>query len=84
MNRGWTRSGMLVSPSTCGFTLWRFSFLFFDVELLFLYPWAVAAYSELGIPVELRDTVFGVMVVFMATLALAWVYALRKGVFRWR
>ena len=39
---------------------------------------------EMGIPLELRDTVFGVMLVFMATLALAWVYAWRKGVFRWR
>jgi len=59
-------------------------FLVFDVELLFLYPWAVSAYSDNGVPAELRDTVFGVMLVFMATLALAWVYAWRKGVFRWR
>ncbi|MFN9976305.1 MAG: NADH-quinone oxidoreductase subunit A [Phycisphaerae bacterium] len=51
---------------------------------MFLYPWAVSAYSELGIDPALRDTVFGVMLVFMATLALAWVYAWRKGVFRWR
>lgn len=71
-------------PFDVRFYLVAILFLVFDVELLFLYPWAVAAYSELGIPVELRDTVFGVMVVFMATLALAWVYALRKGVFRWR
>ena len=66
------------------FHLVAITFLVFDVELLFLYPWAVSAYSELGIPPELRDTVFGVMLVFMATLALAWVYAWRKGVFRWR
>ena len=59
-------------------------FLVFDVELLFLYPWAVAAYSENGIPVELRGTVFAVMLVFMATLVIAYVYAWRKGVFRWR
>ncbi len=59
-------------------------FLVFDVELLFLYPWAVSAYSEAGIPVELRDTVFVLMLVFMATLAIAYVYAWRKGVFRWR
>jgi NADH-quinone oxidoreductase subunit A len=59
-------------------------FLVFDVELLFLYPWAVAAYSEGGIPVELRGTVFAVMLVFMATLVIAYVYAWRKGVFRWR
>jgi len=59
-------------------------FLVFDVELLFLYPWAVAAYNDAGIPAELRGTVFAVMLVFMATLVIAYVYAWRKGVFRWR
>jgi NADH-quinone oxidoreductase subunit A len=68
-------------------------FLVFDVELLFLYPWAVSAYahkvpgepaSSAGIPPELSGTVFGVMLVFMATLVIAYVYAWRKGVFRWR
>ena len=37
-----------------------------------------------GIPLELRGTVFGVMLVFIATLAIAYVYAWRKGVFKWR
>ena len=59
-------------------------FLVFDVELLFLYPWAVAAYSDGGIPVELRGVVFGIMLSFMATLVIAYIYAWRKGVFRWR
>ena len=59
-------------------------FLVFDVELLFLYPWAVAAYSKGGIPVELRGTVFCVMLSFIATLVIAYIYAWRKGVFRWR
>jgi NADH:ubiquinone oxidoreductase subunit 3 (subunit A) len=62
-------------------------FLVFDVELLFLYPWAVLAYAEGGDPVW--KTAFGVVVfveilVFLATLAIAYVYAWRKGVFRWR
>jgi NADH-quinone oxidoreductase subunit A len=59
-------------------------FLVFDVELLFLYPWAVSAYSPDGIPEGLGDTVYGVMLVFMFTLAVAYVYAWRKGVFKWR
>jgi NADH-quinone oxidoreductase subunit A len=59
-------------------------FLVFDVELLFLYPWAVTAYTSTGIPQELRGTVFAVMLVFMATLVVAYIYAWRKGVFRWR
>jgi NADH-quinone oxidoreductase subunit A len=59
-------------------------FLVFDVELLFLYPWAVAAYASDGLPQELRGTVFVVMLSFMATLVIAYIYAWRKGVFRWR
>lgn len=60
-------------------------FLVFDVELLFLYPWAVSAYeAEGGVPWDWRNPVFVTMLVFMATLAIAYVYAWRKGVFRWR
>ena len=73
-------------PFDVKFYLVAILFLVFDVELLFLYPWAVSAYvpSGAGIPRELRGTVFAVMMVFMATLAIAYIYAWRKGVFRWR
>jgi NADH-quinone oxidoreductase subunit A len=60
-------------------------FLVFDVELLFLYPWAVVAYNEsTGFPVELRGVMFIEVLLFLATLVLAYVYAWRKGVFQWR
>jgi NADH-quinone oxidoreductase subunit A len=69
-------------------------FLVFDVELLFLYPWAVIAYREPlpGVPIgdqpilakTLRGLVFWEILFFLATLALAYIYAWRKGVFRWR
>ncbi|MDX1966285.1 MAG: NADH-quinone oxidoreductase subunit A [Planctomycetaceae bacterium] len=72
-------------PFDVKFYLVAILFLVFDVELLFLYPWAVSAYMDRGgVPEELRSSVFGVMLVFMATLAIAYVYAWRKGVFRWR
>jgi NADH-quinone oxidoreductase subunit A len=73
-------------PFDIKFYLVAILFLVFDVELLFLYPWAVSAYVPAGngIPVELRGTVFAVMMVFMATLGIAYIYAWRKGVFRWR
>ena len=72
-------------PFNVRFYLVAILFLVFDVELLFLYPWAVTAYvGEKGIPEELGNTVFGVMLVFMSTLVIAYVYAWRKGVFRWR
>lgn len=60
-------------------------FLVFDVELLFLYPWAVCAYREEGLlPGELRWIVFVEVLIFLATLVVAYVYAWRKGVFQWR
>ena len=66
------------------FYLVAIAFLVFDVELLFLYPWAASAYVDAGIPAELRDTVFVLMISFISTLVIAYIYAWRKGVFRWR
>lgn len=72
-------------PFSVRFYVVAILFLIFDVELLFLYPWAVSAYVDSGgVPEDLRRTVFVVMSVFMTTLAVAYVYAWRKGVFKWR
>src|SRR3990172_6869487 len=71
-------------PFDVKFYLVAILFLVFDVELLFLYPWATSAYVDSSIPTELRNLVFSVMLVFMGTLVIAYVYAWRKGVFRWR
>lgn len=66
-------------------------FLVFDVELLFLYPWATAAYppgtavrTASFLPEGLSNPVFVVMLVFNVTLILAYLYAWKKGVFTWR
>lgn len=66
-------------------------FLLFDVELLFLYPWAVAAWNESGLnpPNATTETVSpGIVLlevlVFVGLLGLAYAYAWRKGVFRWK
>jgi NADH-quinone oxidoreductase subunit A len=59
-------------------------FLVFDVELLFLYPWA-AAYSEGTITsAAFRLVVFIEVLLFLASVVVAYLYAWRKGVFRWR
>lgn len=71
-------------PFDVKFYLVAILFIVFDVELLLLYPWAVSAYSAGGVPEALRDGVFAVMMVFLFTLAIAYVYAWKKGVFRWR
>jgi NADH:ubiquinone oxidoreductase subunit 3 (subunit A) len=62
-------------------------FLVFDVELLFLYPWAVIAYREDGGQtwrLTFGRIVFIEMMIFIGTLAVAYLYAWRKGVFKWR
>jgi NADH-quinone oxidoreductase subunit A len=63
-------------------------FIVFDVELLFLYPWAVSAYETRGgeaiIPRAFSEPIFWEMLVFISTLLIAFLYAWRRGVFRWR
>ncbi|MBU6295913.1 MAG: NADH-quinone oxidoreductase subunit A [Planctomycetes bacterium] len=60
-------------------------FLVFDVELLFLYPWAVASFGEYPVVSPSMQTVlFWEGMIFLGTLLLAWIVAWRKGVFRWR
>jgi NADH-quinone oxidoreductase subunit A len=72
-------------PFDVKFSLIAILFLIFDVELLFLFPWAVSAYeAKDGVPLEMRTSVFWVMVVFVLTLLIPYVYAWRKGVFQWR
>lgn len=73
------------------FYLVAIAFLVFDVELLFLYPWAVASRNPQGIDAAVasgwvsgRGLVFGEVLVFLAFLAAGFVYAWRKGVFQWR
>jgi NADH-quinone oxidoreductase subunit A len=67
------------------FYLIAIMFLVFDVELLFLYPWAVIAYSEsLGLPPEFSGPVFWSVLIFLGLLVIAYLYDWRKGVFRWR
>jgi NADH:ubiquinone oxidoreductase subunit 3 (subunit A) len=59
-------------------------FLVFDVELLFLYPWAAAYQAGDPLPNEFRTIVFWEVLAFLATVVVAYVYAWRKGVFQWR
>jgi NADH-quinone oxidoreductase subunit A len=51
-------------------------FLLFDIEIAFLYPWAMA-FRELG-PVAYFQIVF-----FFALLVTGYIYVWRKGVFDW-
>lgn len=66
------------------FYLVAIMFLVFDVELLFLFPWAVIAYQDGGLPAALKGPVFWSVLVFLVLLLVAYLYDWRKGVFRWR
>jgi NADH-quinone oxidoreductase subunit A len=69
------------------FYLVAIMFLVFDVELLFLYPWAVVAYApgtDGGYPAVLKGPVFWSVLIFIGLLLIAYIYDWRKGVFKWR
>ena len=60
------------------------TFLLFDVEIVFLYPWAVTFPSLAGEEGGTLAPLFlGRMLFFVLTTLIAFVYAWRKGVFRY-
>ena len=63
------------------FYILAMTFLVFDVEIIFLYPWAVT-YTKLE-PGSAESALFlGRILFFIATSIVAYVYAWKKGVFR--
>jgi len=66
------------------FYLVAIMFLVFDVELLFIYPWAVVAYAGDGYPGVLKGPVFWCVLTFIGLLFVAYLYDWKKGVFKWR
>ena len=73
------------------FHLVAIAFLIFDVELLIIYPWAVASKNPEGIDKAVeagmvigRGTVFGGVIFFLLLVVAGLVYEWRKGVLKWR
>lgn len=58
-------------------------FLVFDVEIVFFYPFATIFAPAMRTNPELGTTMLISMMVFVAILLLAYVYAWGKGVFKW-
>lgn len=58
------------------------TFLVFDVEIVFLYPWAIT-FPSLSQDSELAPLFLGRMLFFVFTSVIAFAYAWRKGVFRY-
>ncbi len=64
------------------FYILAMTFLVFDVEIIFLYPWAVT-YTKME-PMSAEAALYlGRIAFFVGTSIIAYVYAWRKGVFRW-
>ncbi len=63
------------------FYIFAIMFLIFDVEAVFLFPWAVVFMKQnaLGNPVP-----FYAMMLFLGVLFFALIYAWRKGVLEWQ
>lgn len=57
------------------------TFLLFDVEVIFLYPWAIG-YSNIDPDSPYNGVFFGRVLFFMLTTVVAYVYGFRKGIFR--
>jgi NADH-quinone oxidoreductase subunit A len=63
-------------PFPVRYYIFAMLFVIFDIEVIFLYPWAVV-YGQIGL--------FGLveMLVFIALFLVAYVYAWRKGALEW-
>jgi len=64
------------------FYILAMTFLVFDVEIIFLYPWAVT-FTKLTPRSPEAGLFLGRIVFFIGTSVIAYIYAWRKGVFRW-
>jgi NADH-quinone oxidoreductase subunit A len=89
-------NGVDISPYECGarpfqaverhrfsikFYLVAMLFILFDIEVVFLYPWAVVYREMLA---HHANLIFGAMLSFLGVLFVGYLYALRKGAFVWK
>src|ERR1043166_767197 len=56
-------------------------FILFDIEVVFLYPWAVVYRDMLQ---DHANLIFGAMVSFLGILFVGYLYALKKGALDWK
>jgi NADH-quinone oxidoreductase subunit A len=58
-------------------------FILFDIELIFLIPWAVVFRSFATAGSDLRLLIYVEMMLFVVLLLVGYVYILKKGLFEW-
>lgn len=64
-----------------GYYIYMLIFVIFDVEVLFIFPWALALRHLKGAGLAAFAIVD--MIIFVSVLALGLVYAWKKGVLKW-
>lgn len=58
-------------------------FILFDIEVVFMYPWAVIYKSMLADPLT-RNMILGAMLSFLGILFVGYIYAVKKKAFDWK
>jgi len=58
-------------------------FILFDIEVVFMYPWAVV-YRQMLADHVTRNMILGSMVSFLLILFAGYIYALKKKAFDWK
>ena len=58
-------------------------FILFDIEVIFLIPWAVVFKSLAAVSPQMRNVVFVEMMLFVVLLLVGYVYVVKKGAFDW-
>jgi NADH-quinone oxidoreductase subunit A len=58
-------------------------FILFDIEVIFLVPWAVVFKTLAGPAYGLRRLVYAEMMIFIALLLVGYIYVIKKGAFDW-
>ena len=58
-------------------------FILFDIEVVFMYPWAVV-YRDMLAEHATRNLIFGSMISFLLILFVGYLYAVKKKAFDWR
>jgi NADH-quinone oxidoreductase subunit A len=58
-------------------------FILFDIEVVFMYPWAVV-YSDMLKDVTTRNLILVSMISFLGILFVGYIYAVKKRAFDWK
>lgn len=58
-------------------------FILFDIEVVFMYPWAVV-YRDMLAEHATRNLILGSMISFLGILFIGYLYALKKKAFDWK